>query len=241
MPKFKRRRGRKTYRKKAVGKGLKKAITKVVKKQLRASVELKQFKNDNQIINLFHGASKAYNFLSPIIQGTNEYNRIGNRIKLRSIIIKGVYDNQTAGLPTIDNSISLYMWLLQVPRVRDTFTVLGSAQAYNTSSGTDAIMFNLTYAGEDNNQLTVNKENGVKVLASKKLRLKTNITGSLMHKEYVFYHNFKGTNFEYIDSDVFQSKFNYYWVLRGYQPGGTYNVTSAGTMSVSTNIYFTDS
>lgn len=221
---------RKSYaRKKAkVSPTLRRAVKSIVK----SNIETKEFVANDSNVNVNEDTILCYNPLYPVVQGSGDYQRIGNRIRLQKIVMTGIMSNGSNAAANNPQPGHLCVWFIRTPTMQVANTLTGNFNTLSTTN--EELMFDNSTASLPipSIMLHPNRKRGVQVLMKRVYHWTPVLTvGSGLaaptSKTFIWTINLKNSPFLFEENNTgFQTKYNYYFLVSGFiQNPGTLNPT----------------
>lgn len=217
-------------------------LTKTIQRVVAKQEETKKYYQTDTSLVCVQDVYYVMNILGSIVNGTGLKNRIGNSIRLRGYDIRGYVDAASTG------GCELVIWIVRSPSIQTRLVVAGDTQFGIMSTGDmNELFFNKT-AQEKPSIVTIDKSNGNKVLAMKKIYVRPTIGTALSpltvtgsgFKSFKISVNLKNAKFTVDNKDgIYSDKHNYYVVVSCYRPGmGTGD--NPGNFYYKPTVYFKD-
>lgn len=225
-------------RKKKVSSNLRKAIKSVVKKQ----IETKEYDITDGNFNLPQNDCYILNPLYNLGYGTAFNNRIGTKINIQRIEIRGIVSNGTV---TALNSFYpgfCYIWFFRAP-------VIQVGSVFNNWSLISATNFGIlfdTAVSTPCNMLRINKQRGVQLLGMKRIYWTPNSGPSTAgafatSKPFSMAVNMKNHSFDFEEANTgFQTKWNYYFVAQSFTQNAATSVETSCNLRWNAKIWYKD-
>lgn len=228
---------KRTYKRKSYGKKKKisKNLRKAVKSIVKSNIETKEFLKEDMNFNINDEVVYALNPMYNITQGTDDFQRIGNKIRLQRIVMKAMLSNGSNTLANNTLPGHVIVWFVRAPMKVSNFVVTGNFNIVGFPER--EILFDNTYILDNipPHFLNENRKRGVVVMMKRKyhfapqLNTSTNIAtlAAPTHKTLTWSINMKNIPFQYEEDNTgFQTKYNYYFLVSGFlQNTGTVNPT----------------
>lgn len=229
-----------TPRKKArVSKTLKAAVKRIVK----SNIETKEFVIGNYNQNFIWDTCYVLNPLYNLSNGSADYQRLGNRIRLQRIEFRGIVSNGSTPAAYSFFPGFCYLWFLRAPVVQVGSLLAGFTNISSTAA--HDILFD-TPTGGPVNFLKVNRKRGTQVLGFKKIFFTPNSGPSTAGsypttKPFQMFINMKNSPFEFEEGNTgFQTKYNYYFVCQSFTQNQTTPLAVSVNLRYDCRIFFKD-
>lgn len=252
MPK--RKRTSTTYRrKKSYGKRRKISpkLRKAVKSIVKSNIETKEFVKEDMNFNINGDNIYSLNPLYNIGIGVTESERIGNKIRLQRIVLKGILSNGANAAVDRTQPGHIIVWFVRTNQNKIANTLItGNFTAINTGAA-EVFFDNGVTAFAPPIMLKENRKRGVVVMKKKIFYFKPILNTTLAagvtpaaaptSQPFVMNINMKNVPFLFEENNSgFQTKYNYYFLVSGFMQNASAINSVYHNMRFEYRTYFKD-
>lgn len=217
------------------GSGTKKAIRSIAKQVVRNTVEPKRWNYEiNNKDNFTNGTIYCFNIMENIVKGTDDVNRLGERIHLKNLLVKYNFegDHVSNGGANTSFGRQLYFRIMLVG-LKENITTAGDWSSATLGASTLFENYNIGHLMMS----SVNKEK-VTVFSDKKICVNTGDANKVYWTKYHTLAKTLDKSFQYDDqsTSTFSKGLNYYLVVIPYE-SQTASSTNLPVLNMTTTMH----